>query len=36
MDVCIAPEAPPETLDALRRVGEAAIVLMKEEEDRGD
>lgn len=33
MDVCISPDVKPETLDALRRVGEAAIALMKEEND---
>jgi hypothetical protein len=36
MDVCLSPEASPETVEALRSVGEAALVLMREETADGE
>lgn len=33
MDVCLSPDASPETIAALKQIGEAAIERMKREEE---
>ena len=33
MDVCISPDASPETIVALKRLGEACLARMKDEDD---